>query len=91
MSPPTCLAGGHFLFTPPSTYVFSGAEVFVESEDSDSPSPAEEESDSSFSSDEEEEAAGTGSAMECEAADRPPMGQQGSPGRQDEAETARGS
>ncbi|KAM7305220.1 NAD-dependent protein deacetylase sirtuin-1 [Ixodes scapularis] len=85
------LPGGHFLFTPPSTYVFSGAEVFVESEDSDSPSPAEEESDSSFSSDEEEEAAGTGSAMECEAADRPPVGQQGSPGKQGEAETARGS
>lgn len=86
------LPGGHFLFTPPSTYVFSGAEVFVESEDSDSPSPAEEESDSSFSSDEEEEAAGTGSAMECEAADRLPAEQQGSPRGQGEvAETARGS
>lgn len=70
------LPEGHFLFTPPSTYVFSGAEVFVESEDSDSPSPGEEESDSSFSSDEEEEAAGVGSAMDCEAASRA----QGTPG-----------
>ncbi|CAN7993704.1 unnamed protein product [Ixodes hexagonus] len=65
------LPEGHFLFTPPSTYVFSGAEVFVESEDSDSPSP--DESDSSFSSDEDEceEPTSAGSAMDCEAANRP--------------------
>ncbi|KAL3193677.1 hypothetical protein MRX96_017019 [Rhipicephalus microplus] len=43
------LPEGHFLFTPPSTYIFSGAEVYVDSEDSDSPG-------ASFTGEEEEEA-----------------------------------
>lgn len=43
------LPEGHYLFTPPSTYIFSGAEVYVDSEDSDSPG-------ASYTGEEEEEA-----------------------------------
>ncbi|XP_077504571.1 sirtuin 1 isoform X1 [Amblyomma americanum] len=65
------LPEGHYLFTSPSTYIFSGAEVYVDSEDSDSPGASftgEEEEDvesdsesshSTFSSDEEESPAHT--------------------------------
>lgn len=63
------LPEGHYLFTPPSTYIFSGAEVYIDAEDSDSPGASfagEEEEDaesdsesSSFSSDEEESPAQT--------------------------------
>ncbi|KAH9375985.1 hypothetical protein HPB48_021472 [Haemaphysalis longicornis] len=73
------LPEGHYFFLPPSTHVFAGAEVYMDSEDSNSSSdtsfPAEEEEDpgsdlelSSSNSDEDE------SLAQAFALGRPPYG-----------------
>lgn len=74
------LPEGHYLFSSPSTYIFSGAEVYMELDDTESPgaSFAEEESESessrsSFSSDEEDE------EEDCEEKSAPVLPRLGSP------------